>query len=74
MLGYTDYYHKFIPAYSDLVRQHHKADRKKLPTILIERYHKSFEMLKEALKQSPFLVYHDPSNGYVLFTDASTYT
>ena len=63
MLGLTGYYWKFIPAYGDLVwplmHLHIKS-----PFIWKDQHQKAFNMLKDTVMKSTFLVYPDQSKPY----------
>ena len=70
MVGLTGYCHKFIPAYGDFVQPFQQLTYKTIPFIWMDQCRKGFEMLKDALKKSPILVYPDWNKLYTLFTGA----
>ena len=73
VLGLTGYYRKFIPNYADIVRPLTQLTKKSIPFVWSEECQKAFEKLKESLTTGPVLVYPNPEQPYVLFTDASKY-
>ena len=73
-LGFTGYYCKFVPRFSDLARPLNALTRKNVAFKWTPVCQESFEMLKTSLMTEPILTYPDPSLPYVvLFTDASKY-
>ena len=73
VLGLTGYYRKFIPNYADIVHPLTQLTKKSIPFVWSEECQKAFEKLKESLTTGPVLVYPNPEQPYVLFTDASKY-
>ena len=72
-LGFTGYYRKFIPRYSDIARPLTNLTKKDLDFEWTSECQQSFELLKEMLLREPILKYPDPDYGYILYTDASKY-
>ena len=72
-LGLAEYYHKFIPRFSDLSRPLTRLTRKDVLFEWTKECQSCFELLKEKLCTYPILQYPDPNKSYVLFTDASKY-
>ena len=70
-LGLIEYYRKFMPRFSDIVRCLTNLTRHDTEFIWTEKCDKAFKHLKELLTQHPILRYPDPGRGYTLFTDAS---
>ena len=73
MLGWTRYYHKFRPAYADLLQPWTELTHRTIPFTWMEQCQKAFEMMKYALMKSHILIYPDPNKPYTLFMDASKY-
>ena len=71
MLGLIGYYHKFIPAYSDLVRSLTQLTHNNIPFIWTNQCQKSSELLKEALLWNMIFFDLDSNKGHTLSTDAS---
>ena len=69
-LGLVGYYRKFVPRFADISRILTKKDVEFKWTPQCE---KSFQILKEFLKQALILRYPDPQASYTLYTDASKY-
>ena len=73
LLGLTGFYRKFVPHYATLVRPLTVLTKSTIPFKMEETALKAFNMLKEAMQKPPILVYPDPTQPYVLYTDASKY-
>jgi hypothetical protein len=73
MLGLTGYYRRFVPLYSDVTKPLTKLTRVTEEFEWSDKAEKAFLQLKQALQEPPILVYPDPNQPYVLFTDASKY-
>ena len=73
LLGLVGYYRKFIPNYADLTRPLSQLTRKNTLYEWNDQCNAAFEELKQSLTSDPVLVYPDPNQPYVLFTDASKY-
>ena len=72
-LGFSGYYRKFIPRYSDIARPLTNLTKKDLDFEWTQECQQSFQLLKEMLLKEPILKYPDPDYGYILYTDASKY-
>ena len=72
-LGLIQYYHKFVPRFSDLAHPLNALTRKNIAFEWTTICQESFEMLKTSLMTEPILTYPDLSLPYVLITDASKY-
>ena len=72
-LGFTGYYHKFIPRFSDLSRPLTRLTRKDELFEWTKKCQACFDLLKENLCTYPKLRYPELNKSYVLFTDASKY-
>ena len=72
-LGLIEYYHKFVPRFSDLAQLLNELTRKNVPFEWTPICQESFVLLKTSLMTEPILTYPDPNLPYVLFTDASKY-
>ena len=73
ILGFVNYYRKFIPWYSDIARPLTNLTHKDEVFDWSGACQGAFKMLKEALLKEPILKYPDPSKPYVLYMDASKY-
>ena len=60
-LGLIGYYQKFIPCFADISR----------PLTKLTQCAKAFNHLRELLMEYPILRYPNPTQGYILYTDAS---
>jgi hypothetical protein len=74
-LGLTNYYRKFIPAFSHIAKPLYKMTEKEPPTWGPQQ-DRAFQLLKDALLNPPILAYpdytSDPEDApFVLYTDAS---
>ena len=72
-LGFTGYYRKFIPRYSDIARPLTELTKKDNEFVWTQECQHTFELMKEKLLEEPILKYPDPEKGYILYTDASKY-
>ena len=72
-LGLVGYCRKFIPRFSDIARPLNALTRKNKEFLWDDICEKSFQLLKQMIVEEPILVYPDPNQLYVLFTDASKY-
>ncbi|MCG8622081.1 MAG: DDE-type integrase/transposase/recombinase, partial [Proteobacteria bacterium] len=72
-LGFTGYYRKFIPRFSDIARPLTNLTKKDVDFEWTKQCQDTFEMMKEMLLKEPILKYPDPNYGYILYTDASKY-
>ena len=72
-LGFTGYYRKFIPRYSDIARPLTELTKKDSDFVWTQECQHTFELMKEKLLEEPILKYPDPEKGYILYTDASKY-
>ena len=68
-LGLTGFYHKFIPAYDDLVWALMQLTRKTTPIIWTLHCQKACKTLEDSLMKSPILGF--PNKSYTLFMDVS---
>ena len=73
LLGLTNYYRKFVPRYSDLVRPIVRLVRKDVPFEWTDTCQVALDMLKDALSTAPILKYPNPEKPCILYTDASKY-
>ena len=72
-LGFTGYYRKFVPRFTDISRPLAQLTRKEIPFNWTPNCQKSFELLKSYLCDESILKYADTSKPYTLYTDASKY-
>ena len=70
-LGLIGYYRKFIPRFADISRPLTKLSRHNVVFDWTDQCSKAFNHLRELLMEYPILRYPDPTQGYVLYTDAS---
>ena len=73
VLGFTNYYRKFIPRYADIVIPLVDLTRLRVPFIWSPKCQISLDMLKTALSSHPILKLPDPDKPYTMYTDASKY-
>ena len=72
-LGFTGYYRKFIPRFSDIARPLTNLTKQDTDFVWTKECQKHFELLKEFLLKEPVLKYPDPNKPYIMYTDASKY-
>ena len=76
-LGFTNYYHKFIPGYAQVARPINQlasgdnASKKKTLVNWASECQVAFEHLKHLCSQTPILAYADYTKPFQLHTDAS---
>ena len=70
-LGLIGYYRKFIPRFADTSRPLTKLTRHNISFEWTDQCAKAFNHLRELLMEYPILRYPNPTQGYILYTDAS---
>ena len=70
-LGLIGYYRKFVPCFKDISRPLTKLTCHNVVFEWTDQCSKAFNHLRELLMEYPFLRYPDPTQGYILYTDAS---
>ena len=70
-LGLIGYYRKFVPCFADISRPLTKLTRHFIRFEWTDQCAKAFNHLRELLMEYPILRYPDPTQGYILYTDAS---
>ena len=76
-LGFTNYYHKFIPQYAQVAKpinqlvSRDNANKKKALVNWTSECQDAFEHLKHLCSQTPILAYADYTKPFQLHTDAS---
>ena len=76
-MGFTNYYHKFIPKYAHIARPINRlvsgenANKKKTPLEWTEECQTAFEHLKHMCSQTHILAYANDQKAFKLHTDAS---
>ena len=70
-LGLAGYYRRFIQNFSRIAMPLTKLTRKNQPYVWDEKCERSFTELKERLTSAPVLIIPDPSETYVVYSDAS---
>ena len=70
-LGLIGYYRKFVPHFADISRPLTKLTRHNVVFEWTDQCSKAFNHLCELLMEYPILRYPDPTQGYILYTDAS---
>ena len=70
-LGLIGYYRKFVPRFADMSRPLTKLTRHNVTFEWTEQCTKAFNHLRELLMEYPILRYPDPTQGYILYMDAS---
>ena len=74
IIGLALYYRKFIANFSDILRPLTDMTKKNTPFIWNPLYQVSFDAIKISLMNSPILIFPDPNQNYVLYTDASKHS
>ena len=70
-LGLIGYYRKFVPRFADISRPLTKLMHHNVVFEWTDQCSKAFNHLHELLMEYPILRYPDPTQGYILYTDAS---
>ena len=70
-LGLIGYYRKFVPRFADISRPLTKLTRHNVVFEWTDQCSKAFNHLRELLMEYPILRYPNPTQGYILYTDAS---
>ena len=70
-LGLIGYYRKFVPRFVDISRPLTKLTRHNVTFEWTDQCAKEFNHLRELLMEYPILRYPNPTQGYILYTDAS---
>ena len=70
-LGLIGYYRKFVPHFADISRPLTKLTRHNVVFEWTDQCSKAFNHLRELLMEYPILRYPNPTQGYILYTDAS---
>ena len=70
-LGLLNYYHRFIPAFSDLMHPTQKLLKKNVKFEWTEECNVAFKTAKETLMRDPILYCPDPNTPWIIETDAS---
>ena len=70
-LGLLNYYHQFIPAFSDLIHPIQKLLKKNVKFEWMEECDKAFKTAKETLMRDPILYHPDPNIPWIIETVAS---
>ncbi|GFX29998.1 retrovirus-related Pol polyprotein from transposon 17.6 [Trichonephila clavipes] len=73
VLGQCNYYHEYIPKYSELVYPLTELTKKRVPDSIpwTEKHDSSFHLLKKALVEAPSLYSPVPDKPYTIHSDAS---
>ena len=70
-LGLLNYYHRFIPAFADLMHPIQKLLKMNVKFEWSEEYDKVFQTAKETLMRDAILYHPDPNTPWIIKTDAS---
>ena len=70
-LGLIGYYRKFVPRFADISRPLTKLTCHNITFEWTDQCAKAFNHLRELLMEYPILRYPNPTQGYILYTDAS---
>ena len=70
-LGTVGYYRQYIPGFATVAQPLHRLTSQKTDWSWEEAEQNSFELLQRKLMTAPVLEYPDPSQIYILDTDAS---
>ena len=73
IIGIANYYKKFLPLLSELIRPLHHLMRKNVPFEWTTDCQNSLDSLKHTIVSAPILIYPEPSKPYILYTDSSKY-
>lgn len=70
-VGLASYYRRFVPGFAELARPLHKPTEKGVPFKWTPACQAAFQALKNKLVSAPILTFPDPSETFILDTDAS---
>ena len=70
-LGLIGYYRKFVPCFADISRPLTKLTHHNVVFEWTDQCSKAFNHLRELLMENPILRYPNPTQGYILYMDAS---
>ena len=70
-LGLASYYRRFIHKFAEVAAPLHRLQEKGIPFFWSEQCNVAFETLKRRLSSAPVLAFPQPSNMFILDTDAS---
>ena len=70
-LGLIGYYRKFVPCFVDISRPLTKLTHHNVTFEWTDQCAKAFNHLRKLLMEYPILRYPNPTQGYILYTDAS---
>ena len=70
-LGLIGYYRKFVPRFADISRSLTKLTHHNVVFEWTEQCAKAFNHLRELLMEYPIMRYLNPTQNYILYTDAS---
>ena len=70
-LGLLNYYHRFIPAFSDLMHPIQKLLKKNVKFEWTKECDIAFKTAKETLMRHPILYHPDPNTLWIIETDTS---
>ena len=70
-LGLIGYYRKFVPHFADISRPLTKLTHHNVTFEWTDQCAQAFNHLRELLMEYPILRYPNPTQGYILYTDAS---
>ena len=71
LLGLLNYYHRFIPAFADLMQPIQKLLKRNVKFEWTANCEKVFNLAKERLAQDPMLYHPDPNKPWIIEVDAS---
>ena len=74
IIGIANYYKKFLPLLSEVIRPFHHLTRKNVPFEWTTGCQNSLDCLKIMIVSAPILIYPKPSKPYILYTDSRKYT
>ena len=70
----ANYYKKFLPLLSELIRPLHQLTRKNIPFEWATDCQNRLDCLKHTITSAAILIYPEPTKPYILYTDSSKYT
>ena len=74
IIGIANYYKKFLPLLSEVIRPLHRLMRKNVPFEWTTDCQNSLNCLKHTIVSAPVLIYPKPSKSYILYTWAGILT
>ena len=74
VIGLIEYYRKFFPVFSDMIRPLNEITRKNIPFKWMEQCQKSLDYIKHVITTNPIFIHPDLDKQYYLFAERSKHS